>query len=259
MSEAPEKAKNFPLRDYYNPNICFAIIFGAFAMMLFFRADELFGAVRLRPFYSIGSVASVIVAALIIVGLFGAWRIIPSTAATTGAALIALLVIVFNEMTLSLIIIGGFTSHIASQMPPVFLAAGAGVTLVIWLLDRFKLAVAAPALLKLFTTVALVATPLFLLGIGAAPKNSDFDFIDSEASAGHHYYLEVSYGQFNDMDYLELYECSEFALACESVYFEGLAPYVDLKDYDIHLVRNGEAGTISIVVDDKLLYMHPVN
>src|SRR5262245_1327517 len=105
QTEAPEKekAKTAPRQDSYNQNVCFAVIFGAFMVMLFFRADNAFGAVGLRDVYTIGSIITFVITCMTILALLGAWRVIaPDTA---GAIIFVMLVaaVIVNRNLLILV------------------------------------------------------------------------------------------------------------------------------------------------------------
>jgi hypothetical protein len=260
-AEAPEKAKNAPLRDYYNPNICFALIFGAFVVMLFFRADDLFGAVGLRAFYTIGSIASVFVAAILILVMLSAWRKLDAIATAIFIVLLVLAVFIFNEMLFGLILVGWFTGIVIMLIPAVFPALGAVVTLSLWIFSTgFRSLRFSPAVLKIFKIAVLIMTPLYLLGVGAYPKNAEFDFVGSESFAGHHYYLDLHHGWLGDPDWLILWQCNSLAFDCETVfqspYHSPPEQFRNLREKDIQLIPDVIAVTISILVDGEVVYTH---
>lgn len=238
----------------YSEKTSFFIIFSILLILLFFDADELFGAVDLRAFYSIGSVVVSVILILGLLALIAHWRIIPNTIAIAFGVLILLGCLTLNA---GIVLVGWVAYAIVRDTGlfpcSILFAIAFTIAIAAWLWGKFTGYTFNPGFVQFMLMAILLIAPIYLLGIGFSPQNSEFDSADSVNLNNHHYYLYRYWGWLGDPDTLELYECNQFALACKSVY---RAPAAYYQDKNVVLIPDVTTNSLAIQVDNTTIYTY---
>ena len=236
----------------YNQAVCLLIIGVACLVMLFFRADELLGAARLKAVYKDGGFLTAYVALVGIPMMFALWGNISWGAAIGFCVLITLGGLFVGSY---LILLGWILLLGLPVLPTIFLVG----ILVITSLSIFVLPIMCQelpvTLVKSVTLIALFWTAMSLISAASDPSNSESTYYGSISLEEHRYFLYLRWGWLGEPDWFELYECNAIGIGCLQI-----APYDNVNglylDGDIALVADPAQHEVRILFNGDVVFTH---
>jgi hypothetical protein len=222
--------------------------------LVFFRADVLFGAVGLRPIYSIGGLILAAGFPLTALTLMTLWQILPPI-------LTLILVIVFLVapviVPIAILFLGWFLAFaLVARISPVIFLVCLGAAIIVWLiLSQYGHQFKSQSLVRFITLCLLIFAAAYMLGTAFSPENAQFNALSSAYFEGHQYYLYLFWGTIEDPNQLILYECNQLAFACQVIY---RAPYGYYQVEPVSLVPDSINLTLTIQLNAEILYIHHV-
>jgi hypothetical protein len=231
----------------YRQNRELGIICALWILLIFFRLDELVGAVGLRHYYLLGSW---VIALILLVSIFvfdTLWNDKPLF------SIVLPLFIIFGCMVVVGIFVFGIVYFLgvvlARQIPSGFIVVGLLVSLVMWWDNRFRAKDFNPALVKWALVLLTAFTIIFTLGVGF---RSGGKLVGAEHFEGHQYYLIAYGGTLGDSDTVILYECNSSGLMCQNIHPFSIRDY---NDTYINFTPLPERHLLLILVGTEL-YRH---
>ncbi len=243
IAPQPPSAQKLAWIHGYHQNATLLTICGASLLMVYMRLDLIIGAVGLRVTYPSLGIVTFWGMLLLILFFLTIWNGIPTEVSIlTALAIVGLAII----LQVYVILLGWMIGIVVWSIPPVISIIILGMVVFIWSWGKLRPHVFSKRLIQFFTTLFLLFTAAFCIGVAFLPQNAEFDFRGNLDFRGHHYFLGLSQGWLGDPDIPILYECNVLGIMCHEVYRASEGYYWDKQ---VSLVPNDQTRMLLINVD----------